>query len=311
MNPKELCLNLSYSDTEEEVIYFLKKESLWDDPVVWRCYGDNENNFALFGNQKSRAEDALTEKIINSVDAILMAECLKKGIDPESSDAPQSIYDALWKYFGIRDGKLSNKLPRERAILAENICLVATGAKSNPCYCIIDKGEGQKPEKMPDTLLSLAKSNKLRIPFVQGQFNIGGSGALQFCGKRKLQLILSKRHPEIAQLENGNSPNEWGFTIVRREDPSKGARSPVYTYLAPKGKILSFVGDGLPLLPGEYPNPYKKDLQWGTFIKLYEYQMTGLKTNIKLDLYYRLSLLIPAVALPVRFYEHIRGMDKK
>jgi len=309
MKPKALCLNLVKCDKESEVIYLLKKEGFWDAPHAWRYYGDNENNFSVVGNQKSRAEDALTEKIINSVDAVLMAECLKKGIDPESADAPQSINGALWKYFGIRDGKLSNKLPKERAILAENICVVATGDKSSPCYCVIDKGEGQTPEKMPDTLLSLfAKSNKLRIPFVQGKFNMGGSGVLQFCGKHKLQLVISKRHPEIAHLENGNSSNEWGFTIVRREDPTKGTRCPVYTYLAPNSTILSFLADGLPLLPSEYPNPYKKSLQWGTFIKLYEYQMLGgLKTNIKFDLYYRLSLLMPAIALPVRCYERRKG----
>jgi hypothetical protein len=308
MKLKELCLNLALCDKEGEIKYFLKKEGFWDDTNAWRCYGDSENNFAVFGNQKSRAEDALTEKIINSVDAVLMAECLRKNIDPEGADAPQNINDALWKYFGIRDGKLSNKLHKERAILAENICVVATGCKSNPCYSIIDKGEGQTPEKMPDTLLSLTKSNKLRIPFVQGKFNMGGSGALQFCGKHKLQLVISKRHAEIAHIENGNFPNEWGFTIVRREDPSKGTRNPVYTYLAPNNRILSFIDDELPLLPGEYPNPYQKGLQWGTFIKLYEYQMPGgLKTNINFDLYYRMSLLIPAIALPVRFYERRKG----
>jgi hypothetical protein len=35
---------------------------------------------------------------------------------------------------------------------------------------------------MPETILSLARSNKMYIPFVQGQFNQGGTGALRFCG---------------------------------------------------------------------------------------------------------------------------------
>jgi hypothetical protein len=60
-----------------------------------------------------------------------------------------------------------------------------------------NNGEGQTPEKMPDTLLSLNKSKKLRIPFVQGKFNMGGTGALKFCGKEAIQFILSKRDPRL------------------------------------------------------------------------------------------------------------------
>jgi len=307
MDLQKLCLDLIYSETEEEVIDLLKKESLWDDSSSWKYYGDNENNFATIDNQQSKPESALVEKIINSVDAVLMAECLKRGINPESEKAPQSIHDALIEYFTIRDGKLSNIQARERGKLAENICLVATGSKLNPCYSIIDKGEGQTPKKMPETLLSIGKSNKLRIPFVQGKFNMGGTGVLRFCGKQNIQLIISKRHPEIAKLESDESKNKWGFTMVRREDPSKGMRSSTYRYLAPKGEILSFESNGLKILPGEYPEPYSNELKWGTFIKLYEYQIGGLRTDIVFDLYNRLSILMPAIALPARLYERRQG----
>lgn len=307
MDFEELCLNLAYCETEDAVIGLLKGQGYWNAHEVWRNYGDIENNFATIGNQQSRPESAIVEKIINSVDAMLMAECLRRGIDPEGGSAPPTIRDALIDYFNIHDGKLSNVPPIRRGKLAESICLVATGAKANPCYAIIDKGEGQTSERMPDTLLSIDKSNKLRILFVQGKFNMGGTGVLQFCGKHNLQLIVSKRRPEIAKFEDDNFAHKWGFTVVRREDPSDGAKNSTYRYLAPFGRILSFGSDGLPLLPREYPNPYGAELKWGTFIKLYEYQMTGLKTNILFDLYNRLSLLMPSIALPVRFYERRKG----
>jgi len=287
---KTLCLHLAFAEKEKEVIKILKSADLWDAPSNWKYFGNNENNFATIGNQQSRPESALVEKIINSVDAVLMARCFSKRIDPESQKAPQSTREALIGYFGIYDGKLSNITPRERGRLTENICLVATGTKTNPCYSIIDKGEGQTPKKMPDTLLSIGKSNKLRIPFVQGKFNMGGTGVFQFCGKHNLQLIISKRHPEVAKFEQDESKHKWGFTVVRREDPSHGVKSSTYRYLAPLGEILSLESDSLPLLPGKYPHPYEARLEWGTFIKLYEYQMTGLKTNIVFDLYNRLSL---------------------
>ena len=82
---------------------------------------------------------------------------------------------------------------------------------------------------------------------------------------------------EIWKIEKNPGQNLWGFTIVRRVDPEKGIRSSSYKYLAPKGQIMTFDADELPLLPGSYPNANQNLLQWGTFIKLYEYQMIGLK----------------------------------
>jgi len=307
-NLKDLCIALAKSESEKEVIDILKKWGYWDNPTAWRYYGDNENNFAVIGNQQSAPDSALVEKIVNSVDAVLMRECLRRGIDPESNDAPPTIEDALDKFFGIKYGILTNLLPSERRKLAENILLVATGKKSNPNYLIIDKGEGQTPKKMPETFLSLTKSNKLRIPFVQGKFNMGGTGALQFCGKHNLQLIISKRDPQIVEIEGDDDTSEyWGFTIIRRIDPEKGMKSSAFKYLAPGGKVPMFKAKSLPLLPGDYPIPYEKPLEWGTFIKLYEYQLVGLKTAVYFDLYYRLAVLLPNIALPVLLVERRKG----
>lgn len=308
MNTKQLCLNLAYCESEKDVIKLLKNEGFWDDQTAWRFFGDNENNFATIGNQQSRPEAAIVEKLINSVDAVLLSECLGKGTNPESPQAPQSINEALENYFNIYSGKLSNITPKERKNLGERINFVATGQKSKPCYTIIDMGEGQTPLKMPDTLLSIGKSNKLRIPFVQGKFNMGGTGVLQFCGSNNLQLVISKRNPKIIEHEPiDESSSDWGFTVVRREYPKQGVRSSFYRYLAPSNEVLSFQADELPLLPTAYPNPYGKSLLHGTFIKLFEYQMTGLYTAIYFDLYYRLSLLMPNIALPIRLYERRKG----
>jgi hypothetical protein len=161
---------------------------------------------------------------------------------------------------------------------------------------------------MPDTFLSLSKSNKLRIPFVQGKFNMGGTGVFQFSGHNNLQLIISKRDPAVAKFESDESKDYWGFTVVRREDPSERRRSSAYTYLMVDGKIPVFHAKALPLLPGPYPEPYREPMEFGAFIKLYEYQMTGgLKTNILFDLYNRICLLLPKIALPVRFFERRVG----
>lgn len=304
MQPKELCLALVQCENEDEVIELLKKEKYWDRPDDWQLFGNDENNYSIIGNQQNKPESALVEKIINSVDAMLMGECLKLGINPESEVAPKSIRNALVDYFQIFDGKLTNISAKERSELAENIGFVATGQKTNPNYIIFDKGEGQTPAKLHDTILSIRKSNKLRIPFVQGKFNMGGTGVFRFCGEKNIQLIISKRNPDIAVHEGDPMKEYWGFTIIRRDDPSQGARSSNYKYLAPSNHILFFRADELLILPSEYPEPYGKPMKWGTYIKLFEYKIgPGLRTNITLDLYNKLSVLMPQIALPIRMYE--------
>ena len=319
---KELCLCLMKADSEENVIALLKTTGYWDDQSVWRFYGDYENNYNTIGNQQSRPDAALVEKLVNSVDARLMNECLAKGIDPESDMAPQEIQEAVARFFDNTKegtslaGRIRDWHESKRTEIARGIVLAATGAKpgsGNPSFTITDSGEGQSPEQMPDTLLSLNRSNKLRIPFVQGKFNMGGTGVLKFCGKHNLQFVLSRRNPTIlSENEDFHTDNlKWGFTVVRREDPQGNRRSSVYTYLAPhavttpcKGGVLRFTSDELPIFP-DGKNAYSRNAQWGTLIKLYEYSATGFKSHIlmKDGLLSRVDLLLPEIALPMRFHE--------
>lgn len=300
---KNLCLALLNSESEKEVIRTLMHWDYWRDGSNWKAYGDKENNFGQIGSQQGQPAGAMVEKLVNSIDAVLMSECLVRGIPVEGSDAPQSIAEALENFFGIRYGNLANLSATERSNLARNIGLVATGSKRKPNYTVFDRGEGQTPRHMPKTILSLSESNKLRIPFVQGEFNMGGSGALPFCGgEHNLQLVISRRHPKIADRDDPTSPF-WGFTIVRRQDPADGESHSIYKYLAPNGEILTFQGEPLSLPNGSADSSRVPQLDWGTIIKMFEYEMTGLKSQITRRLYEVISLLLPRPGLPVRFFE--------
>ena len=310
---KEFAIKLAKAETEQEVIDILRKVGYWDNDSVWCEYGGDSMNYSTIGNQQTSAANALVEKLVNSVDAVLMRECLKQKIDPSSNQAPRSITEAQRKFFNISNGKLSNINTRQRARLAEeNIWLVATGSKTKPSLSIIDKGEGQSPKRVPETILSLTKENKKKIPFVQGKFGMGGSGVLRFCNpKNSVMLIISKRSHEIDLETDANFYGEdntqdlWGVTIARREDPKDNEKSSHYTYLAPGGEILSFISDELPLLPGPHQKTFHGPLKSGTFIKLYEYDIgSNLTSLIVLNLYYRLALLLPDIALPIRMAEH-------
>jgi len=133
---KELCLALLRADSEKEVVQILTGAGYWENKRFGRLYGDRENNFSTIGNQQNRPDAALVEKLINSVDARLMHECLSRGINPQSPAAPQSIRDAVGKFFeeGRRVGSIysgqikawDNEMRRE---IAKGITLAATGAK--------------------------------------------------------------------------------------------------------------------------------------------------------------------------------------
>ena len=181
---KELCLSLLYAESEREVIDHLTAVGYWDDESAWRNFGDMENNWSQIGNQQGHPVAAMVEKLVNSIDAVLMRECQARGIPLESLDAPQTIDLALEQFFGIKNGNMANVGASKRAELSRYIGFIATGRKNRPNYIVFDQGEGQTPRTMPDTLLSLSKSNKLRIGFVQGKFNMGGTGVLPFCGTR-------------------------------------------------------------------------------------------------------------------------------
>ena len=322
LDSKQLCIDLMACNTEVEVIEVLDSAGLWEDGDAWRYFGDDDGNFDTIGNQQSRPEASLVEKIINCVDARLILACLLAGLDPEGPDAPSSIREAVARFIehaknpdSADAGRVKDWVNEKRTGEGRLITLAASGLKTpdNATYSIADAGEGQTPLRMPDTFLSLHKANKLRIPFVQGKFNMGGTGALQFCGKNNLQLVVTRRHPDLVKDSTEPTDSHWGFTIVRRENPSGGRRTSTYTYLAPinketaphKGLVLSFAAKTMPIFP-DGKNPHGREAAWGSLVKMFEYESSGFKSNIISaggGLLRRLDFLIAESGLPVRLYE--------
>ena len=82
---EQLCLDLLWADTEEKAVSVSSANyGYWDNPSVWRPFGNREDNFSTIGNQSSSADGALVEKLVNSVDAVLMGECWSAGVPPSS-----------------------------------------------------------------------------------------------------------------------------------------------------------------------------------------------------------------------------------
>ena len=164
------------------------------------------------------------------------------------------------------------------------------------------------------------RNNKFRIPFVQGKYNMGGTGALNFCSeKHRLQLVVSRRDPELLPVGASSRDHEWGFTIVRRQKGEAGARSSVYTFLAPvtvpnnaqKG-VLSFAAPEWPIFPEDPTtadngaDAYVRSALHGSLIKLYEYEWQGVRSiscNPGVAYCEGSTSLLPELALPVRLFE--------
>jgi len=139
---KNLCLALMRADSEAEIVQILTDAGLWENRRVWRLYGDRENNFSTIGNQQNKPDAALVEKLVNSVDARLMHECLACVISPESKAAPQNIREAVARFFesgassSVYSGQISAWDNEKRREVARGITLAATGMKvqdGDPC----------------------------------------------------------------------------------------------------------------------------------------------------------------------------------
>lgn len=319
METRDLADRLMRADKCEEVVDLLMEIGYWQDEKLWRYLGDSETNFSAIGNQQSDPVSSVVEKIINGVDARLMNVCIERNIEPESDEAPATMRAAVAKFFEEGSNPETDGLIRywsDPKIRSESrfITVAATGNKpvdGSPCISIADQGEGQTPDSFSDTFMSLQKGNKNRILFVQGKYNMGGTGALSFCASpHRLQLIISRRNPQLLADNPSDRDNKWGITVVRSEKPVGNEKNSKFTYLAPisatnrNGKVLAFASDVWPIFPNQ-TGAYAVDSSYGTLIKLYEYDLQN-KSNIvssESGLFRRLDQGMPELMLPVRVYE--------
>jgi hypothetical protein len=303
MDDKELLEELLKADSEEAALRTLERRGLFKDLSRWRYIGNLPNNQSIVLAQQSSSAAALVEKVTNGLDAILLRHCKAGGFDPRGKAAPQSMGKAVQQYFG----DLSAKTPQEiRALAEQNLILYATGSRSRPCLSLYDAGEGQLPKEFPNTFCSLIYgsnegSYKGAIPFVQGRFNMGGTGVLPFCGdERKLQLIVSRVPADVTKF-----PSEWGFTIFRF---FASKQDPCWRYLVgPDGGVLTAGVAPLALVPklgaksGEVCAPRERTVKSGTLIKVYDYKAP--RSNICGELFKKLEDYLLRPAMPLRIIE--------
>lgn len=262
---REIFSKLATLTSSDEIASLLENDSFFSqENCAWKPYGGRENNAGQVEGQMKSSSNALVEKLTNSIDAILMRRCYEvEGTAPDSKDPklPKSLSQAITKYFGGDE-----EINRKRSEWAKkNLMVLAEGDKKRPTITVIDKGEGQSPERIQNTIVHLSGSIKRNVDFVFGKYHQGGSAAVRFCGSKAkcYQLVLSRRAETIAEK---GKPNDYGWTLVRRNYKNRTA---FYEYCTDKdGNTFSFSPDELVKVNG-------LDFEFvdGCYIRLYDYYL--------------------------------------
>ena len=287
---KPLFLKLYQAQNETDLQKVIDSIDLFQDQSNWYPLGANENNFGTIENQQASAIGASIEKFTNSIDATLMKKCYEAGIDPRSNTAPKTMQEAVELFYGDKHQWLSNEFKRKESLAIQ---VVADGPKRDTSLTIYDDGEGQDPKEFENTFLSIGKGNKNDILFVQGKYNMGGTGSIVFCGKNRYQLIASKKY---------DGSGEFGFTLIRKhpfsEHDKLTKKNTWYEYLKIDGKIPSFPIESLDL------GLHQREFITGSIIKLYSYELPkGTKTVISKELKERVDEYLFEPALPILFVD--------
>ena len=296
---KKICLLLLAAQTSDEVEKIVHTEDFFKH-CKWVPYGDRANNVGTIDGQMHDADNALMEKITNSVDAILMRRCYEENIDPRDRDtAPGTMAEAIDRFFGGKE-----KLREKRSDFAKEwLRITAEGGKERPTITVIDKGEGQQPNDLRVTILSLNKEIKGKIRFVYGTYNQGGASPLGFAGKAAsyeenyLQLVISRRAQTIVNKADNRS-DHFGFTLVRKRF-DKDAEKYTYEYFVEDGtdNIFSF--------PFEKAIATKDENEFteGCLIRLYDYQLPQRGNIVFRGLNEFIEKKLPDAPLPIYLKE--------
>lgn len=290
---KQIALSLVNAQDEDEVTRIISSNSILSNPKNWRAYGAANNNMGTATGQSPEAVSSFVEKVVNSIDAIMIKKCIDFGESPKSERSPHSMEDALKRYFNLDEEEYARSSDKAKRGLAEDIQIIADGKRQAPNLSIYDNGEGQEPQNFPNTFLSVGKQNKDSILFVQGKYNMGGMAVLPFSGTKWYQLIISRRNTK------DSSNLKYGFTLVRlntRENEPRAKNSIVDYCVDADGKIFEFESSPLDL------GLYSRQFSGGTFIKLFEYNLPR-PSHIQIDFWRELNRYLYKSALPVLLSE--------
>lgn len=174
----------------------------------YRFLGDQEANWSSISSPAD-ATSVLFERPTNMFDALIEREAEQR----DRKDLP-SPAAAACEFFGVPRGGLGDMTTAERERVARE-CLIqvldSDDSRRRPTFAFRDRGIGLTPREMPDTILSLQRSNKLRKPYTNGIFGKGGSSTDAFSDAT---IIVVRKQPALL---NG-AEDRIGVAVIREAE---------------------------------------------------------------------------------------------
>ncbi len=210
-----------------------------------RFLGDQEANWSSISSPAD-ATSVLFERGTNMFDAAIEMEAERRRILACSSPS-----EAAHTFFGVPRSGVAELGPGAReslARLSHILVLDSDDSVNRPTIAFRDRGIGIFMADVPNTILSLQKSNKLRKPYTHGVFGKGGSTA---CAFSDATVIVTRKQPDL--LEPGQDDRITVAVVGEADAPEVGL--PFYRYLV-----------GADLLPYSVPAAAYKDFEPGTYV---------------------------------------------
>lgn len=239
----------------------------------------------------------IAERLVNGMEAIIeLARLRELRVNPGAA-MPVTPREAVLRYFGLPPLDTAERMEEEerRATrisvdkIRRSLAVHLDYERKTKQFAIVvrDKGMGQSPSRMHQTLLSLGQSDKADKPYLIGVFGQGGSSAFSAC---EYSVIVSRRASDL--LKPGED-NGVGWTIVRQVMP-KDRRDFYFAYLA-----ASEAG-AVPRLDDAAAN--KADFAHGSHFSHIKYDFGGSESAVARLLYQALNHVLFNPVLPYDLY---------
>jgi hypothetical protein len=241
---KKIFEKLNSFQDVSEVVAYLKKMGLWQkegecEGFKFRMqgFGQRLGAWSTASSLNENAMTALNEQIDNSRDEILRKrhhqtnpQTFARMVKGETvKSLPKNLREAMKKFMGRENyhefelnefGKEGNNVTKGMNHWEHSEILVTmtnTNTPTETTIAVQDFGKGQSLDTMKDTLLSASDSNKLKIPYLKGRHQQGGTAIYPHLGGQKLRLIASKLNPKLAKNQRDKV---WSVapTMVLDED---------------------------------------------------------------------------------------------
>jgi hypothetical protein len=237
------------------------------------------------------------ERLINGMEAIIELRHRMALIDDPTVPMPQSPREAVERYFGLprldmiprtKDKDQRRALEEKLRSARRQLLMRLDFDKRLKEFAveIRDRGIGQAPERVHETLLSLGRTDKADKPYLIGVFGQGGSSTY---AASQYSLVISRRAPQFLD----GKLDGIGWTIVKKIIP-KARRDPYYAYLAslPDGRVPSIaISDNV-----------AEEFESGTLFRHIGYDFGRQGSAVARTLFYALNHVLFNPVLPYDLY---------